>query len=341
MKRLRRIAKLVLLVIGWLLLTANALVFNNTTGWGLFLFYSGFLLVTLLSAGPSLKRVQLKTASVHYGQSGQVFTLPVEIKARRFWLPFFQVSLREDYAQGQQFFFYHGQKLQLHFPLVLNQRGRFEKPPLLLSGGDLFGMILKEQTCQLPSTLYVLPKEDPQGKKLGRKVQQQLTNQLFGEVLPQIKGYREYRFGDNRRQVDWKISARQRSLTIREQEVGQEIRPLLLFWGQEGPDFEVALSRYYSMQKELPLGTPQYLLGQTVQLVETERLFAEFTGFTEVPTTPTWKNQDLLVFYPKMDAQLQGKITDWRKQNRVTLYPLMENEPSASSSAHHGKQVSP
>ena len=339
MKRMRRIAKLVLLLLGWLLLSANAVVFNNATGWSLWLFFSGFLLLTLVACGPSLKRVQLQTASVHYGQVGQTFSLPVAVKAQRFWLAFFQVGLKED-GQVQSFYFYHGQTLHLTFSMKLQQRGRFEQPPLMLCGGDLFGLLLKEQTRRLTSTLYVLPKEDVVGRKLGQDMQKQLTSRLFGDVLPQIKGYREYRYGDNRRQVDWKVSARQKKLTIREQEVGQEVRPLFLFWGQQGQNFEKALSRYYSLQKEVGLGVEQYLLGQKTQLVEDERVFAELSGFSEAPSMPLWRDQDLFIFYGEDSEQLQENVAQWRRTNRVRLIPLLQ-EAQVSDWAIPRKQVRP
>ena len=340
MKRVGRIGKLVLLFSGWLLLTSNAFVFNNSTGWSLFLFFSGFLLVTVLACLPSLKRVQLETAKVHYGQVGKSVSFPLQMKARWFWTPLLQVSLGKEDENAQQLLFYHGQELHLTFDKKLKQRGRFDELSLKLQGSDLFGLVLKEQTRRLASTLYVLPAEDEAGKKFGQQLQQQLTKRLFGEVLPQVKGYREYRPGDNRRQVDWKVSARQRTLTIREQEVGQVERPVLVFWGQQGPDFEKALSRYYSLQKELGPGLSQYLLGQQTQLLEDERGFAELSGFNEPPATPAWRNQDLWVFYPHENKQLQQKVAHWRRQNRVFLYPLLESGMQGNPATSFGKQVS-
>lgn len=334
MKQARRIGKIVLVFLGWLVLGANALIFNNNTGWSLFLFFSGFLLLTLLSAVPSLKKVEFKTERVQYTRVGQTFDLVVAVSAKYFWQSFFQVSIKGVPTEVHQSFFYHGQPLALTFPVRIATRGRFENPPIVLSSGDLFGLFVKEQTRTLSCTLYVLPKEDPTGRRLGQQLRQQVIRQTFGEPLPQVRSYRSYRPGDNRRQVDWKVSARQRTLTIREQEAGQEVKPIFVFWGQQQKGFERMLSRYYTMQKEIS-GIQQYLIGQQVDLVTEERLFAEVVGFVTAPPLPEWINQDLVIFYGKEDGSLKQAVASWQKYNRVSLYPLLDgtsdNQPNGES----------
>ena len=331
MKKIRRIGKIVLIIIGWMVLFANALVFNNPTGWSLFLFFSGFLLLMLLSFLPSLKKVQFKTEKVQYTQVGQDFDLVVEVLASGFWQALFQVSIKELPTEAYQFFFYHGQPLTLTFPVPPLVRGRFEKPPIFLRGGDLFGLFEKEQRKLLPCTLYVLPKEDPLGRSLGQQLRQQFSQQTFGEPLPQVRSYRKYQPGDNHRQVDWKVSARQRTLTIREQETGQAVKPIFVFWGKQQKEFEIILSRYYAMQKELT-GIQQYVIAQQVNLVTEEGVFAEITGFETLPPLPEWRNQDLVIFYGEADEILQQTVTNLRKYNRVSGYSLLtissNNQPS-------------
>ncbi len=104
---------------------------------------------------------------------------------------------------------------RLTYTLIPKQRGFFQVGPVMLEGGDLFGLFRRFRLATEPHFLLVYPKMVPllrydlaSRRPIGEI---KLTHRLF-EDPTRISGVREYQNGDPMNRVHWKVSARQQRL---------------------------------------------------------------------------------------------------------------------------------
>jgi uncharacterized protein (DUF58 family) len=104
-----------------------------------------------------------------------------------------------------------GGEAVLSYKLRMNMRGYYQVGPLLLEGGDLFGLHRRYRVETEPHYVLVYPKVVPlEGYDLAsrRPVGEiRLTHRLY-EDPTRISGVREYRAGDPLNRVHWRATAR-------------------------------------------------------------------------------------------------------------------------------------
>lgn len=329
MNRLKQGGKFFLVLLGFALLTAYAVIFNNTSGWLLWLFYVGFILLNLVTLVFPLRQLQLTVPETFWTQAGTTFLLPVTVKSRGwFWVPAFSVSLPQHAQQPIFRSFYHGQRLTLNFPIEGLQRGIYPDLSVLVTAGDWFGLFQKSRKYVLPSELVVLPAVDESMAQFVPRLRKEQQMTLFGERTAEIRNHREYHRGDSLKQIDWKLTARSRQLMIREYQEKQESPVVFIFWGEAGPFFETQLRAYFNVQQQLAglLAIQQYLVTAAGgEFLQGDRVFAAAKGFEQKPELFAFKNKTLLVFTgsSQPDTQLTAQIADWERTNQVKLYDLV------------------
>lgn len=101
--------------------------------------------------------------------------------------------------------------LRLRYALVPQMRGFYRIGPVMLEGGDLFGLFRRFRLCTQPHFLLVFPRTIPLlGYDLASRRpigEIRLTHKLF-EDPTRIAGIREYQQGDPLNRVHWKATAR-------------------------------------------------------------------------------------------------------------------------------------
>lgn len=102
-------------------------------------------------------------------------------------------------------------QLRMKYVLIPQMRGFYRVGPVMLEGGDLFGLFRRFRLSAEPHFLLVYPKQIPLlGYDLASRRpigEIRLTHRLF-EDPTRISGVREYRQGDPLNRVHWKATAR-------------------------------------------------------------------------------------------------------------------------------------
>jgi uncharacterized protein (DUF58 family) len=165
---------------------------------------------------------------------------------------------------------------RLKYSLMLLMRGLYQVGPVILEGGDLFGLYRRFRVETHPHFVLVYPKQVPLlGYDLAsrRPVGEiRLTHRLF-EDPTRIAGVREYQRGDPLNRVHWKVTARTGKLHCKQYE------PSTIAGGTLLLDFHRAAypARAEPYRSELAitlaaaLADALYQLGQQVGLVSNAR----------------------------------------------------------------------
>lgn len=329
MNRFKQLVKLLLVLIGFALVTAYAVIFNNTSGWILWLFYVGFILLNLVTVLFPLSQLNFTAPESVWTQAGEPFSLTVTVKSRGwFWVPALSVNLPGHSGKTSFQSFYHGQQLTLKFPLYDLKRGLYPDLPLVVTGGDWFGLFQKRRKQTLPMEIIVLPAVDETMALFAPRLRKEQQLTMFGERTADIRNHRDYRRGDSLKQIDWKLTAKSRQLMIREYQEKQESPVVMIFWGKMGPDFETQLAAYFGLQQQLSgkLTFQQYLVTAAGgEFLQGDRLFATAQGFSQAPELFAFQNKTLLVFTAsqQLDATLAEQVALWEKTNQVKVYDLV------------------
>lgn len=329
MRHFKQGLKILLVLIGLGLAAAYAIIFNDTPGWLLLLFYLIFILVNLVTLIFPLNKLFFIADSPVWTTVGQSFSLVVTVKSRSvYWAPGLSLQL-PDYSTKKTFAsFYHGQPWQTVFELTAAKRGIFQKTRVTAEAVDWFGLFTKQRQFSLSPEIIVLPARDSIAEQWALEISQARQRASFGERSANIRNFREYRRGDPLKQMDWKQSARQRELIIREYEEHEETPTLLLFWGKRTSTFEQDLSRYYTLQKVFKGQAEQCLVTKTgIAPLQDDRQFALAAGFEKIPALPAFKNRQLLIFTTTQDLELKEQVRSWQRNNQVAVYDLSQMTP--------------
>ncbi len=102
-------------------------------------------------------------------------------------------------------------EIEVRYRLKARRRGYYQIGPLVLEGGDLFGLHRRYRSVTEPQYLLVYPKVVPlEGYDLASRRpigEVQLTHRLY-EDPTRISGVREYQAGDPLNRVHWRATAR-------------------------------------------------------------------------------------------------------------------------------------
>lgn len=333
MNRLKQFFKLLLALAGLAAAAAYAVIFNNTSGWLLLSFYLGFLLLNLAALLFPLKRLTFQTNSPIRTAVGRPFSLALTVSSRKaYWVPGLSLQLPEYSVEKVFLAWYRGRLSETAFELTAGKRGIFQGTVVEAEAGDWFGFFTKRRRFPIEPEIIVLPETDADAANWALEISKLHRLDGFGERTAHIRNFRDYRRGDPLKLVDWKQSARQRDLIIREYEEHRETPTILLFWGRDSEDFELCLSRYWTLQNQLKgqAELQQFLVTQTgTAVLRDERQFALALGFAELPPVPEFKNKQLLIFTTTVDPILTAQVALWQKNNQVSVYDLAELSPVA------------
>lgn len=326
---MRRLLRLLLVLIFILALAAYAVVFNNRASWSILSLLILFLVVNLLTLLPWLRWLKLSGAGTVYTETGSVAKLPLELRADRFFvMPGLSISLPKNSPAEMQLSWYRGEPKSLVLPLESLARGIYQELPGMIKGNDLFGFFQKKRKLAIPVKIVVLPKKVPGMKAVAQKIQQERLRHSYGEPLPLVKNYRAYQQGDPMKRVDWKQSARQQELMIREYEQEHPHPMTLIFWGLESADYEDHLSCFYSLQQVLhgKYRIKFLVLGEGTRSNGNDpEVYGGLQPLVTKPQLGSLQGEHLLIFPTRVeDADFQQQLTELKRRNQVKIFPPEE-----------------
>ena len=136
------------------------------------------------------------------------------------------------------------------------RRGIYPLPTLTLSTSFPFGLFVKERDLRAPGELVVWPRSDrsvrPPVLLGGQQRQRTLATAGAPGARGEYRGLREYRVGDDPRDIHWKSSARLRQPVVREYDVdaAEDLWIVLDTRGEPGEAAEVAVEVAASLAAE-------------------------------------------------------------------------------------------
>lgn len=153
------------------------------------------------------------------------FRLRYRVTNRKRWLPSFAVELKEPELPGLAFLprVGAGETREAHATDRFVRRGVYPLEELTLATEFPFGLFRKERDVRLPGELVVWPRTDrnvPEGLWAAGDDPTWVASSRHAAAGPrgEFRSLREYRLGDDARDIHWRTSARLRQPVVREYE---------------------------------------------------------------------------------------------------------------------------
>lgn len=345
-KRTRKILRYLLIFFSYGIIFLYTVLFNNSTGWGLFIFLSFFLVFNLLCLLPSLKNIQAvvdETLLCHVNERRELSIKLFKTQDTFFPIPKLTISLRSAYFPIPQLGisfsaatlqescvlnFFRGKKREIFMSWLPKTRGVYQNLPIEYQAADLFEIFSRDRLAEVKTDMVILPEVEPQINTLLNLFRHHPQRADFGDNRFIIKSFRQYQAGDEPKYIDWKLSAKQQELTYREHESELPREVTLIFWGSPSKFFERTLSIYYTLQAELGKMEPftQYLFGENIDFPDRTDIksFALIQPFHKTPFMPKLQGHQLFIFAPEISAELLEQVAVLRQKNLVFVYTYQD-----------------
>ena len=333
-------SKQLLAVFSYVCILLYASVFNNSSGWFMFYFMTILFLFSYFSISPHFKNAELnfeKNNFYHQGIKNQL-----EITLSRKWtflglgvrVNLYPIEDKGSFLTKHIAFVMTGKKEVVILEWMPMKRGIYKDLSLMTITQDYFKIFSKRKKIKLNTTLFVLPREN---KEMSKTIYSTITElSQFKDWIRtnEVQQYRTYQEGDSWRFIDWKLSAKNQEIILKEFELEKEKNLHLIFLGQNGSQFEDMLSCYYTFQKEL---TNQIDFNQTIICKEacysnpfSEELFATLTPIKEVSTRlneiEILKGKIILIFLTNQEGEVPEAINELEKQNLIYYLSISNKE---------------
>ncbi|MEA3408177.1 MAG: DUF58 domain-containing protein [Chloroflexota bacterium] len=213
------------LLIFILLITFVALLFRIEFFFYLLYFFFGMYILSRLWGQHALDNVIFERECDMRAFIGDRLPVKIRIQNRGF-LPLPWLRVHDSLPLGiKSPNFYHCvisllpfEKKVLEYELNCRRRGYYPLGPLIVRGGDLFGLRNSEKRLEAPDALWVYPKIVPLSKlELEAKVPfgYVRTKERIFEDPSRLVGVRDYQSGDSTRHIHWKATAATGTLQVK------------------------------------------------------------------------------------------------------------------------------
>jgi len=322
----------------YFLIVLYAFIFNNTSGWFMFYFFTAVLSLSLLAVVAPFKKLQLTNETNPFFHEGSKVNL--ELALLKGWsIPGLGVRV-ERFPNGnskaglelQDPFFFTGKKQLRQFEWLPKKRGIYHDLSLTMMRSDFFQLFSGVTTLKLETAIYVLPKKNERCLEELRAVIHEIKDSKGSQSLFDIKKYRLYQDGDSWRLIDWKQSARNRDLIVKQFETEKEFPLHLIFLGGDSQNFEEMLSCYYTFQKNLSsqINFDQTIIGEDGCCSVSDELFAKLTPYQEIPRSLTGiesiKEKTVFIFLTFEKLPLPDPIKKLERHNHIYYIGLAGDE---------------
>jgi uncharacterized protein (DUF58 family) len=253
---------------GWWFLVATVLIGLGAVNAGLNLLFLvwGMMLFLILASGVlselGLRGLDVRRAPPPAIHAGTPYLMGITLSNRKRRLPSFSVEV-EDLVAGRPIekrcYFLKlpaGRTQETAYRHVLTRCGRYRLSGLRVSTKFPFGIIQKSRDVADPVDLIVFPALVPISAALLRGLPAQLGRgrQKWRSRHGDFFGLRDFRPGDDPRDIHWRTSARRGALFVRENEDDEGREATVVLDNQAGADpqaFETAVSQAASISLEL------------------------------------------------------------------------------------------
>jgi uncharacterized protein (DUF58 family) len=253
---------------GWWFLIATVLIGLGAVNAGLNLLFLvwGMMLCLLLASGVlselGLRGLEVRRAPPVAVHAGSPYLMGITLSNRKRRLPSFSIEV-EDLEQGRPIekrcYFLKlpaGRTQETAYRHVQARRGRYRLSGLRVSTKFPFGLIQKSRDVADPIDLVVFPALVPVAPGLLRGLPTRLGRgrQKWRSRHGDFYGLRDFRPGDDPRDIHWRTSARRGALFVRENEDDEGIEATVVLDNAAGAAdeaFEAAVSHAASVSLEL------------------------------------------------------------------------------------------
>lgn len=247
----------------WLLLYAStavfAAVFNTTSTWLSFYFFTFFLGFNALAIAQPLSRLQLKKTDdilLPQGERQEIELVFTTHKQRTLFYAQLHILItlkghKQKLESRQTIGFTKNFSLTME-PFVLS-RGIYEHPKMVLISSDFFGIWQRRLSLKLPFSLIVPPQFKPDEADAIMHYLLQAEHSPFQSSHLKsfdLKKIREYQPGDRVNLIDWKLSSKKQEIMVKEFEDDKTDDPVFIFYGSQEEEYEETLSVFYSLYRK-------------------------------------------------------------------------------------------
>jgi uncharacterized protein (DUF58 family) len=173
----------------------------------------------------TIRGIELRRALPRGTPTGQETRIRYQVRNRKRWLPTLALELREQGLPGVAFVprVPPAGRADARAINTFERRGVYPLSTLTLSTTFPFGLFRKERDLTLPGELVIWPRTDRPVRQprpgAGRRPRRgELAASAVAGARGDYRGLREYRAGDDPRDIHWRTSARLRSPVVREYE---------------------------------------------------------------------------------------------------------------------------
>ncbi|BDR57917.1 hypothetical protein XA3_03580 [Xylocopilactobacillus apicola] len=220
---------------------------------------------------------------------------------------------------------------------------------MLLLANDYFLMWEKSRIIGQKMDLYILPQRlKKEGQRLALAVEKimQIPAKDAEITSFEFKKYRDYENRDSLKSIDWKKSAKTSKLTVREDYPEREPQNVLIFWGENGENFEHSLAIFNSMYEVLdPTDFQQvFLVGEKSYVGKhiDKKWLAELEAFTQMPKLELLskvRERNVYLFSVGTSANLNRAAQFLRQHNEIIYLNLKSPELLLITSRYFSRQV--
>jgi uncharacterized protein (DUF58 family) len=253
---------------GWWFLLATVLIGLGAVNAGMNLLFLvwGMMLFLIVASGVlselALRGLDVRRAPPPVVHAGTPYLMGIVLSNRKRRLPSFSIEV-EDLVEGRPIekrcYFLKlpaGRTQETAYRHVLPRRGRHRLSGLRISTKFPFGLIHKSRDLADPAELIIYPALVPVPPALlrGLPARHGVGRDKWRSRHGDFYGLRDFRPGDDPRDIHWRTSARRGHLHVRENEDDEGLEATVVFDNAEGhPDeaFETAVSQAASIALEL------------------------------------------------------------------------------------------
>lgn len=320
MKKIRIILSVISYGFLYLLISLYTFIFNNSTGWSLWMFASTLLILIILSLISPLTMLQVTQQDSIETEVNDILKIPLEVsKKTHFPMLFLELDFKENTPRiNDTFYFYYGQKKLATAEWMPEQRGYYSSINLTVFANDIFGIFTKKKKIEATTNLFVLPKRYE--LRMLAYFQRKIQRTSFGDNDFSIKNYRSYELGDDIKKIDWKLSSRQQEIILKEYHYHQEVDWVFVFYGQQDRYFEETLAFFFNLQEQLELRKNQVvLLGEKTSDLELNKRIARIEPLKSAQKIPVFSNHKILLFTPLLTEELTQQLQDLPQKQAIEI----------------------
>lgn len=313
MSKTKSIIRIILLILFYLGIISYWLVFSSRVSWLLLVFLTLFFLFDTLSMSQSLKNLKIRPINIvscHVGEKQSIVINLYNQKKRPLFYPHLSIQCSNLELDDSIFIFFN-REYQIVHEWTPKKRGEITEIEIELICYDFFYLFQKSKKIRFNEKALVLPSRVREVNYLNHLLKISNTGTALGHESFDLEKIRAYHPGDSPKKIDWKLSSKQQELMVREYEMYEDKKWLLVFFGRESKYFEALLSDFFYLYEQLKASNISFqLVGKGISSSEvlTNKSFALIEASETPGDLPIEENKQMLIFTPRKTKLLDKAL---------------------------------